>query len=283
MIFSGINLDLGIAKDMFMINMGGGAGQIGILILTLVATLAITRNTRHIALTLFPIMLGFSRIGMGINRMWLIGSGVIWAVTLLGSTTIGSSLMSVASAPFRLIEARRTTRIQEYGIKGAQRYKDYLKAGFKNKDAYNNSIIDLSSDLRKKQQKYTNKFFERGQAASLVANATGLTKEEKQFARKNKLQTYDRKPIGTLGKLNEYYLNEKTPTGKIIPYGKKIGESFSLPKISNKFNSTNKTSKTGSPIKTFKGIIPQDTGWIDMRKLGLSSEENKLLKKLKKK
>lgn len=106
-------------------------GLLGPLILVAVSSFAITRNTRHLRLIAFPLALGYARIGLPINYIIIIALGIIWAVTLVGSYIIGSTLQSYESdeafAPLRNKAANVTFKTATAPSKGITALWNYRK------------------------------------------------------------------------------------------------------------------------------------------------------------
>lgn len=202
-----INLDLGIAKEMFMLNLGGGAGQITILILAAVSTLAITRQTKGAALTFFPVLLGYSRIGLPINPVWIIAAGVIWGVTLVGTTTIGSTLSSAVRIPIEEIqEANTRKRIKTYGLEGTKKFKEYREAGYNRKEAEENTGIDAKwSRIRNLGDKKI-----REKAEKKMSNIQIIAKTNKPSKEIIKIMPWGKKtqlPVFTIPRTKKKWIN----------------------------------------------------------------------------
>lgn len=75
----------------------GLAGNLTVLLLLAVCAIAITRNSRHLKLLLFPLSLAFSAAGVATNIIFEIAFGVVWAVTLVGPETIGQGISAITN------------------------------------------------------------------------------------------------------------------------------------------------------------------------------------------
>lgn len=76
----------------------GLVNQVFVLGLIFITAIAITRQSTHIKEIMFPIAIGYSRIGLNINFVFIIALGLVWAITIMNTSAIGGMIKSIASA-----------------------------------------------------------------------------------------------------------------------------------------------------------------------------------------
>lgn len=72
----------------------GASGYLMPIIIVALCAIAITRNTRHLRIILFPLAVGFARIGLEIHWTIVVLTATTWITTIVGSHLVGSVLQS---------------------------------------------------------------------------------------------------------------------------------------------------------------------------------------------
>ena len=131
--------DFGLTNISPTINIGWGGALLGIIIIAVTA-IAITRNTKHLRMILFPLTLGYSIIGLNLGQQ----GGIIYAIlitvfALVWGLTIGgrqawSAISSTTSwafqAPTRIIyEGQNEGLKKKYGLEQKERIESLRAAG----------------------------------------------------------------------------------------------------------------------------------------------------------